>query len=721
MPTIIDRLLGRTPTAEKAIVTGNGGTGPGVVAWNNDTPLWRANRNPRKLMRQAQELYHNHAWVHAAEQRVSSAAAGLPWHLEDEDGDEVTDESKPELKAIRDLLEKPQAMIPPGIKKLTRRSLWQITFRHEGLCGNAFWYLDQQSGLGAPAAFLYINPVRMWAVYDRVGNTLGWRLDADDNGDGGVPIELNEVVQFEYDPPDSGAYGIGIVESAGLKAQLSALTDRQSAQVLASGGRLTGIITPKDNTSTVTPEEWDKFVRDYRNITEDPDAAKRLQIVKQPIEYIRTTATPQELQIVDLSKLGRDDVTSLWGVPLSQLGVEQPAGLNSGETKSYDEAILYQGAVHSRVVPFRETVQYQILDLIAASGGPRTELVIDEPEFDDETPLYERALKAVDQPLMENERRAILGLDPLPDFDVEGQPLGLAIYRPSTLTLIGRGPADGETFPDKPAPPKPEPVPPPTPFGTTEPPEMVGKARTAPLQGLRRSLETKWRPAIEKAIAAVLSEQAKSVAAKIRAHGDKIAKKPKDWGIWWSPEVVNRQLERALIPHAVGIAEQVSTQANRTLGAKKADTFSETVANLVRKSVGSRITKINETTRDDVARIIGEGFDRGLSPGEVAALIEEGTPFNAARAELIARTESALAYNESALRSYEEFGFSEVQAIDGDQDPECAERDGQVFSLDEAMAIEDHPNGTLDWAPIKAVEHITIRRDEQGRVIGLSR
>ena len=58
------------------------------------------------------------------------------------------------------------------------------------------------------------------------------------------------------------------------------------------------------------------------------------------------------------------------------------------------------------------------------------------------------------------------------------------------------------------------------------------------------------------------------------------------------------------------------------------------------------------------------------------------------------------AYNAAALDSYQELGVKEVEAIDGDDDPECAERNGKRYTLAEAAAIEDHPNGTLDWVPV---------------------
>lgn len=698
MPNPLARFFGLAPPAEKAVTTGTGGTGPGVVAYYNDVPLWSASRNPRRLMRQAQELYHAPGWVYSAEHRVSSTAAGVPWHLEDEANEEITDESAPELVAIRDLFEQPQALVPIRMKHLTRRSMWQVTLRHEGLCGTTFWYKDQRDDFGIPRSFLYINPARMWAQSDKAGNTIGWRLDSDDEGRGGIPLDLDEILQFDYDPPDSGAYGIGLVESAGMKAHLSTMADRHISGVLGSGGRLAGLVSPKDG-AIISPDQWASFVKDWRNIAEDPQAAKRLQIAQAPIDYQRTAATLHELQIEAVAKMSREDVFGHWGVPLSQMGIATAAGMNSGDTKGYDEAVLWQGPVHARLTPFKETLQFGFLDQIARNGGPKVELVIDEPEFDDETPLYDRAQKAVDQPLTENERRAILHLDPLPDYGLKGEPLGTAIYRPSKLTLVAAGPGEDGVLK---ALPEPEPPPEPAPGLLTPSSGEVpvpGKATLHPLDGLRRSLDTRWTPAVRTSVQKALADQAKAIAARVREKGSHLKSKPGDTTVWWNAKREDDRIRRAVEPHASEIAEQVVARAKSAMRPAKAD-FENTVAERIRKSTGERIVGINETTRDAVAQLISQGFDDGLSPAQVADLIEGATPFNEARAEMIARTESALAYNEAAIRSYEEYGVEQVEAIDGDEDAECTERNGRIFDIAEALGITDHPNGTLDWAPV---------------------
>jgi SPP1 gp7 family putative phage head morphogenesis protein len=124
------------------------------------------------------------------------------------------------------------------------------------------------------------------------------------------------------------------------------------------------------------------------------------------------------------------------------------------------------------------------------------------------------------------------------------------------------------------------------------------------------------------------------------------------------------------------------------------------VIDIIRTAVGARITGINQTTRDKIQAIIEQGVTSNLSPAELGRVIREATAFDEARAEMIARTETALAYNDAALGTYREFEVSHVQAIDGDTDAECAARNGNVYTLEEASGITDHPNGTLDWVPV---------------------
>lgn len=118
------------------------------------------------------------------------------------------------------------------------------------------------------------------------------------------------------------------------------------------------------------------------------------------------------------------------------------------------------------------------------------------------------------------------------------------------------------------------------------------------------------------------------------------------------------------------------------------------------KEGSKRITQISETTRYGVRKRIKEAIEQGMSPAEAGAYVREWSGFDEYRAERIARTEMMNAYNDAALKSYGTVGVQMVVADDGDQDAECAARHGNVYTISDALAIADHPNGTLDWLPV---------------------
>lgn len=120
------------------------------------------------------------------------------------------------------------------------------------------------------------------------------------------------------------------------------------------------------------------------------------------------------------------------------------------------------------------------------------------------------------------------------------------------------------------------------------------------------------------------------------------------------------------------------------------------------------LVDIEAQTAKAIREAIAAGRADGLNPKAIERLIREkveGGPSRSVstRALRIARTETLHAQRASTLASLGESGaFATVIAFDnllGHDDDECAERDGQEFTLAEAEGIEDHPNGTLSWAP----------------------
>jgi len=79
---------------------------------------------------------------------------------------------------------------------------------------------------------------------------------------------------------------------------------------------------------------------------------------------------------------------------------------------------------------------------------------------------------------------------------------------------------------------------------------------------------------------------------------------------------------------------------------------------------------------------------------ELKSTLADSYGFSESRAETIARTESAIVYNQGFIQVAQESGLVEsVTVSDGDGDEECASYDGQTWSLEEAMDNPiSHPN-----------------------------
>jgi hypothetical protein len=135
----------------------------------------------------------------------------------------------------------------------------------------------------------------------------------------------------------------------------------------------------------------------------------------------------------------------------------------------------------------------------------------------------------------------------------------------------------------------------------------------------------------------------------------------------------------------------------------------------------TRATMIHKTTNGAIRRAVSMALERGYSieqlsrgvpadqfPGLRSILTETEN-----RSRTIARTEIMRTQNQTSIGFYKSQGFTHLRADDVDGDPDddyvdpgdpygrtCAERNGQIYTVEQARDINDHPNGTLNWQPM---------------------
>jgi hypothetical protein len=172
-----------------------------------------------------------------------------------------------------------------------------------------------------------------------------------------------------------------------------------------------------------------------------------------------------------------------------------------------------------------------------------------------------------------------------------------------------------------------------------------------------------------------------------------------DWAEWES------DLHDAFADDFEAIALGQGTREAAALGVE----FAEKDPFLTRfftRYVGERITQLVGTTKEIVIDELRTVLEDEAGDGQTAladrllSVVDDTAALTPARALMIARTETAIAYNVGAIAAYRQAGVTHVEVSDGDDDDDCADADGQVWTLEEALANPvAHPNCVRSFAP----------------------
>lgn len=178
----------------------------------------------------------------------------------------------------------------------------------------------------------------------------------------------------------------------------------------------------------------------------------------------------------------------------------------------------------------------------------------------------------------------------------------------------------------------------------------------------------------------------------------------------WDDKAERDALLGVYLPLADKIGVPALEQVGELIGSGLRWDLQVPVVRDVRARIADKVTRINDSTRGAIAKEVEVGLQRGYSVVQIA----NGVPAEAYngivgvfdqasryRAEMIARSETAMVYNDTANAGYRDGGITEVEVIDGDGDEECADANGSVWTLDEAEANPiAHPNCVRAFAPI---------------------
>lgn len=674
-------------------------SGPGVVSMTTLPYLSTLQNDPQRRAAMYLQAYRV-GWFYKAEHKISQDIATLEWSVslgDDVEGDNQETLDRPDLdtpfESLSPIDQFQRLMERPNPRQTGRQFREKLQIRLD-MVGWTFIYLD---GIGAasglPTALWGISPSRMTPAYDRDGNQIGWVMD--NGSQNPVPFDLDEILLISYGTPDDGPYGVGVVEAVNAHLPMTDLLIGHTADVLRTGGRLAGMVWPKDR--ALAEDEFQDVVRSWRSVASDPNAARRLLVFPEPMEWQSGAATPAEIGIPELAALTRDEILTAFPISPYMLGVPMPGGLTSAEVRREERKTYWSDTIHPRVEVLEEAIQVGLLSRYEKLLGQSYDFDFEEPNLDDAQVLIEKvgAFRALINAGFDGEAaREAAGLDQIEWTGIPTAP-PIPVQNDATggLTVVAQ-----DTTPRDPS--------------TST--QNVAKA-------LKAARDTATDPIVASTrsdMARFLAEQRDRIAENVRktlptAKADRLVSLKSD-PKWWDGTSEDAALALTLRQTYTDVGRAgLQTVADRLERLVGKGFIQNVLADLYDYGL-TRVTAINAVTKAAVADVIAEGIRRGYGiaqivdgvpresfPGVRGAVMGNGSgAWDELRAETVARTETMLAYNRATLDGYGEFGVRTVLAYDGDQDDECAARDGHEFPLDEALGIEDHPNGTLDWAPV---------------------
>ena len=228
----------------------------------------------------------------------------------------------------------------------------------------------------------------------------------------------------------------------------------------------------------------------------------------------------------------------------------------------------------------------------------------------------------------------------------------------------------------------------------------------------RRDLMGKLADVLEPRVETFLRQQGKRLieyATDLRADGAPFETRAIEAYDWFADDdellEMMRQWWAEVTEQAFGVVEQ-------ELGVDYAFTVSNPYLTEIVGVLGHRIRGINETTRQNIERIVREKLQEGTTMPDLAAALEEWIePTYKNRATTVARTESQVALNTATEKAYAATGqVTHVRLMDGttcdapagSDGLTCPQRNGLVVPLANIQLHigAEHPNGTLAYAAI---------------------
>jgi HK97 family phage portal protein len=628
--------------------------------------------------------YADQAWVYACIRIIQSKAAGVPLRVYKRTGDDFAE--------IKD--HPIQQLIESANPFMNGYDLLESTHGFIDLVGNAYWLLDVFVN-GQPTEIYPLNPKCVKIKMDKSRGVVGYEYSL-------VPGIIQqtflpeEIIHFKTWNPLDDFYGLAPLSAARDSSDMMMYSDQYNKNFFKNGAEPGGFLT---SDQSIDEDSKKRIATVWKKIHQGVRKAHSVAILDGGLKFQSSASKNNEMQFVELKKMTREDVLSVYQIPPIMLGIEATYA-NAKEQRQ----IFWKDCIIPRLRKVESVLNERLVKPLDKTIVLRFDLSgIDELAEDADSRSRADSLNVAAGIVTINEVRKLKNLPEVPWGDVWYAPFGLTpVSSADSIPPAGTDePAiTPPTPPAKPAAPSDEPAKAKSGEEPTQPSdnpidEQVVRRDAVWLKykGLTERLENKWTPALRhlfnaqerEVINNLRDSDWKKAVAQVKLNGPKHAKQSIDVILFDrnNSRTEFRKMAHSLMTYTVGAA--ADDQINEyDLGIDFKLTDHRVTAWINSKSF-KFAQEITQTTEDALRDELTQAINNGETISEVEDRIARVFDIaRGARTAMIARTEVISASNEGAYESYSQSGIVDKQEWVSSRDNKVRDEhqiDGEVVSL----------------------------------------
>lgn len=567
---------------------------------------------------------------------------------------------------------------------------------HLQVSGNAY-ILKERARSNEVSAIWLLRPDRV-AVQpeDRGINHYTYTIDGKE-----YVLPPEDVAHLALPNPSGDVYGLSPLHVLSRTINLDMSMTDFAKVFFQNAGVPSGLLKVKRRLTS--QEEASRIRARWRSTFGGVNNAHSVAILDEDAEYQQMSSAPKDMALTDLRNITESRICSVFGVPPILIGAN--VGLQRSTFSNYREArfSFHSETLEPLINRIARFLEYCLVD------NPAEKIMIDLSDMrgflDDKDSIASRTTQLFGSGIITlNEARALVGQDAVDGGEVRRVPSTVV-----ETSFTGDSPLSIEEG---------------RPTQSLKAAPLVASGAVRLKRSLLESRERLTDNA-EVRIRKYLKRVQNRADGVLGRHMERNTEESKQFDFGWTdlvPAAEEGELSNSLLRIYTDVVRDTFDNVNESNIAGFL-AFNEKLPAVQRilTTAGTRAKMIHSTTSKVVQNSVETALRRGYSieqlargvPAENFPGIRATLSETQVRARLIARTEVMRSQNLSSLAHFNTQGFEYMRAddVDGDEgdtyvdpgDPygrTCIERNGQVYHVEDARNINDHPNGTLNWSPM---------------------